>query len=468
MKSQQRIFAVGFLFYFPPMPKRPNILFLMSDEHRPDVTGYEGNTIVRTPVLDELAHGGVVFRNAYTPSPICIPGRQALMAGQFPRNCGCETFGDDLPPFSMTWAKRLSQRGYQTTCSGKLHHTGADQMQGWTTRIAPDCHVTPRYIDGFQAEQIGDLKAEAGCGKWSNHREIEQARIAYGANQRFDDRATQAALDWVEDTFVAPHYDRPTSHLPHCLKLSLLQPHYPFFTDEAKFKYYLNRVPINVDLERFDHPVLEKTQAGRVPVTASARDVRRATAAYYGMVETVDSLYGNVLRALENAGQNLDEWIIVYTSDHGEMLGQHGIWEKTSFFEGSVRVPLIIRWPEKFAPRVVDENVNLCDLFATLCDLAEVPLPNDEATVFGKGLDSRSLVPLMNGETARWDNETVSQLRGKLMIKRDDLKYCYYPDAPEVLFDLSVDNGETRNLIDEPRHAEAVAAFRARRAELGY
>ncbi len=449
------------------MTKRPNILFLMSDEHRPDVTGYEGNTVVRTPVLDELARTGVVFRNAYTPSPICIPGRQALMAGQFPRACGCEKFGDDLPPFSMTWAKRLAQWGYQTTCSGKLHHTGADQMQGWTRRIAPDCQVSPRYIEGYRSDENADFKPEAGTGKWSNQKEVERAGIEHGPCQRFDERATQAALDWVEDTFVAPHYDRPSSHLPHCLKLSLLQPHYPYFTDEAKFNYYLNRVPIKVGEERFDHPILSRTQA-MPDVEATPRDVRRATAAYYGMVETVDSHYGNVLRELENVGQNLDDWIIVYTSDHGEMLGDHGIWEKTSFFEQSVRVPLLIRWPEKFAPRVVNENVNLCDLFATLCDLTDIPLPAQDETVLGNGLNSRSLVPLMNGDARDWDNETVSQLRGKLMIKQGDLKYCSYPDAPEVLFDLAVDKAETRNLFNEPRYAEAIEQFRARRAELGY
>jgi len=250
--------------------------------------------------------------------------------------------------------------------------------------------VTSRHIEGLRAEGIADLKAEAGTGKWSNQQEIEQAGIGHGVYQRFDERATQAALDWIEDTFVAPHCDRPTSHLPHCLKLSLLQPHYPFFTDAEKFNYYLNRVPINVGHPRFDHAALQKTQAGP-NVEATPRDIRRATATYYGMIETVDSHYGRVLRELENVGQDLDDWIIVYTSDHGEMLGEHGIWEKTSFFEGSVRVPLIIRWPKRFAPRVVDENVNLCDLFATLCDLADVPLPDTNETVLGNGLNSRSL-----------------------------------------------------------------------------
>ena len=111
--------------------------------------------------------------------------------------------------------------------------------------------------------------------------------------------------------------------------------------------------------------------------------MQRATAAYYGMIETIDEYYGVVLDALEAAGQDLDEWIIIYTSDHGEMLGEHGIWEKQKFFEASVGVPLFIRWPAGFGSegRTVTENINLCDLFATLCDFTGVPIPDMDWTV---------------------------------------------------------------------------------------
>ncbi|MFC6964804.1 sulfatase-like hydrolase/transferase [Halocatena marina] len=112
------------------MSDRPNVLFLMDDEHRPDVFGYAGNNVVRTPNIDRLAETGVVFENAYTPSPRCVPARQCMMSGQFPRTCGCETFGEDLPPQSMTFARRLAQYGYDTVAAGKLHHTGEDKDQG--------------------------------------------------------------------------------------------------------------------------------------------------------------------------------------------------------------------------------------------------------------------------------------------------------------------------------------------------
>lgn len=446
-------------------PRRPNILFLMSDEHRADVTGYEGNSVVRTPILDELARTGVVFRNAYTPSPICIPGRQAMLSGQLPRTCRCERFGEDLAPGYMTFARRFSEYAYSTVACGKLHHQGQDQMQGWRRRIAfDDIHVASPFVPGLRKEEAEHYAVPGQ--KWSDAKEALRAGVGRSPHAIADEFAVQGALNFIDLHFNNAFYDRPSASQPLLLKVSLLLPHYPYLTDERKFGYYLNRVTPFLDETPFEHPFLSQRQV-RVGVDATERDIRRATAAYYGMIETIDTQYGSVLDALRHVGQDPDDWIIVYTSDHGEMLGEHGIWEKQKFFDASARVPLIIRWPHRFAaPRVVEENVNLCDLFATLCDLAEIPAP--------PGLDSRSMVPLMDGDSTdwlrRWRNETISQFGGRnLMIKRDHLKYQYYgPDMPEVLFDLQEDPQERRNQIDEPRYERAVRAFRARRDELGF
>ena len=442
------------------LPKRPNILFLMSDQHRADVAGFAGDAVVRTPTLDRLAETGVVFRNAYTPSPICVPARQCLMAGQLPKTCGCEGWVD-LAPGYRTFAREFWRYAYNTICSGKLHHQGPDQMQGWKQRIAPDAEISDAFCADRIEEEFARYRPAPGTGKWSNQREIEEARPGDGPYQQFDRRATRAALETLDRYFADPLYRRPQAHRPLLFKLSLLQPHYPFFTDEERFAYYLDRVPIYVE-EPCDHPVLSLSQQGR-PVDASGDAIRRATAAYYGMIEAMDAHCGSVLDRLEALGENLDDWIIVYTSDHGEMLGQHGIWEKTRFYEASVRVPLIIRWPKGFAGgRAVDENVSLCDLFATLCDLAGLAIP--------EGLDSRSLAPLLRGEAVAWENEAVAQLgKEHVMIRHDALKYQYYgPDVPEVLFDLDADPDETRNVLDDPPYADAVAGFRARRAALGH
>ena len=442
------------------MKTRPNILFLMSDQHRADVTGYEGNSVVRTPVLDQLARTGVVFRNAYTPSPICVPARQCMTAGQLPKTCDCEGWVD-LKPGYRTFAREFSRYAYNTVCSGKLHHVGPDQMQGWRTRIAPDAEISDEYIEDRIEEEFARYKPAAGTGKWSNQREIEEARPEDGPCQKFDRRAVAASLDYLERYFEDPLYLRPQSHRPLLFKLSLIQPHYPFFTDKERFEYYLERVPIYRE-EPCAHPVLSLSQQNK-PVNVSEEAIRRATAAYYGMIDTVDAYFGQILERLESLGENLDEWIIVYTSDHGEMLGEHGIWEKTRFYEGSVRVPLIIRWPSGFeGGRVVDENVNLCVLFSTLCDLAGLQIPD--------GLDSRSLVPLLRGTVSGWDNESVSQLgKSHVMIKQDHLKYQYYgEEIAEVLFDLESDPHETRNVAEMPEYCEVMSKFRTRLSQLGH
>ena len=434
------------------MQNRPNILFLMSDEHRADVAGFAGNEVVRTPVLDQLAASGVVFHNAYTPSPVCIPARQCIMSGQFPSTNGCLK-SSDLAPGYMTYSRRLSQYGYNTVAAGKLSHHGPDQMQGWTQRIAGDVKLLPKYIDDLQEEEASKYKRQ--FSKWSETKEVLRAGVGRGPSTVNDEFTVQGALNFIESYFNNPYYDRVFS------KVSLTQPHYPYLTSEEKFTYYLNRVPVFLDQEVSEHPYLSTRQV-RQGTDASERELRRATAAYYGMVETIDEQYGQVLAALEHAGQNLDDWIIIYTSDHGEMLGEHGVWEKKKFYEGSVKVPLIIRWPKGFAGgRTVEQNVNLCDLFATLCEMTGIPAPS--------GLDSRSLMPLLQGQTDEWTNESISQFRGgHLMIKRGQLKYQYYKDMPEVLFDLERNPEETMNYMDDPKYAKELEAFRKRSKELGF
>lgn len=453
--------------------QRPNILFLMSDQHRADVAGYAGDAIARTPALDALARTGVVFNNAYTPAPICIPARQSMAAGQLPRTCGCEVFGEDLAPGHMTFARRLSQYGYATVACGKLHHNGSDQMQGWTSRIGSGMNVRHDFIEGRNLEAMRDLPL-ATEHKWSQAKEVKRAGIGEGPVNGHDEYTLDGALRFIENFFADPFYDRALPTRPLLLMVSFVRPHVPFLTTRERFTYYINRVKPYVDEAAFDHAFLGSGAV--VPgADVSEREIRRATAAYYGMVEGIDEDYGIVLAALEHVGQNLDDWIIIYTSDHGEMLGEHQLWEKTKFFEGSVKAPLIIRLPGRAeAGRVAQENVNLCDLFATLCELADVPAVD--------GLDSRSLVPLLNGDNSNWNNETVSHYGGthlgheaefvryeNLMIKRDELKYQYYgPDMPEVLFDLSTDPAEKINFAADPLYAESLAAFRERRAELGY
>jgi choline-sulfatase len=469
------------------MSNSPNVLVLMNDQHRPDVLGYAGDDVVRTPTLDWLAETGTVFTNAYTPAPVCVPARHSVRTGQLPRTWSREGFeafeSHDYPTLPL----QFGRHGYATASGGKEHYPGWNQHQGWRKRLGP----TPMKQLGVGADMVPDpvegaFESQSGMAnwKWSGAKELERAGIANSRTQVQDRRVTDGVCQYVREFFSSPYYDRAQPETPLLLKTSCIQPHYPYFSEhEERFTYYLNRVePIVESSPAGDHPVLDGAETeGECRIVepeedVSVRAIRRATAAYYAMVETVDELFGRVIEALRHNGQDPDEWVIVFTADHGELLGDRGMWGKGQFVEASARVPLIVRYPERFDAGTVEENVNLCDLYATLCDCCNVGVPD--------GFDSRSMVPLMRGETARWhdeyDNETIVQDVGNAavrngvssdhcMIKRDDLKYCYYGERTEdVLFDVGADPDETTNLIDDPVYADRVDQFRDRLAELGY
>jgi choline-sulfatase len=463
------------------MPDQPNVLVLLNDEHRPDVAGFAGDDVVRTPTLDWLAETGTVFENAYTPAPVCVPARQSIRTGQLPRTWsrhGFEAFESGY----QTFARQFGEHGYMSATAGKMHYPGWAKMQGWRKRLGP----TP--MKRTMSDEAFDVQTETDHGglsdwKWSGPKEVKRAGVADSRVQVDDRRSVEGVEEFLTQYFSAPYYDRCQPDRPLVLQTSLVQPHYPYFTDdEDLFTYYLNRVDPYVEESGAFHPVISECRTAgecrlvRPGEDASAREIRRATAAYYAMVERVDGLFGRVIEALEHHGEDPDEWVIVFTSDHGEMLGERAMWGKGQFLESSARVPLIVRYPAEFDPGTVAENVTLCDLYATLCDLADLPVPD--------GLDSRSLVSLLAGETDRWhdayDNEAVSQGVGNgsvkggvdtdhLMIKQDDLKYCYYGERfDEVLFDLERDPEERTNYASDPDYADALARFRERRGELGY
>ncbi|MCC5841811.1 MAG: sulfatase-like hydrolase/transferase [Opitutales bacterium] len=437
------------------MKSRPHILILMSDEHRADVAGFAGDPVARTPTLDALARDGVVFNNAYTPSPICVPARQCTLAGQYPPTCGCEGWVG-LPPGHLTYASRLGQYGYRTAAFGKLHMIGPDQSGGFQSRPVGDVNFGQNQpvIEPWKSTFPEDSRNVPGMNKWSDRKEIERA--GPGPDNPHDVHSIEGAVGWIRETFVGDRYDRHSGDRAQLIQVGLHDPHYPYQCDPELFRHYLPRMRSFTHEEPLDHPFLglspwppETLQAG---VHLAERDVMRARAAYYGKVETMDRHFGTVLQSLRDAGEDLDEWIIVYLSDHGDQLGEHGVWEKQKFFEGSARVPLIIRAP-KYLPRgvAVSRNVSLVDIFATLCELSGIPAPD--------GLDSRSLVPLARGDDVAWSDEVFSfflqQGFRHIMVKKGHLKYQHYEHSergllPEVLFDLKNDPAETSNRVADP------------------
>ena len=447
------------------MVERPNVLILMSDEHRFDVCGFGGNRVVRTPNLDRLAEKAVVFENAYTPSPVCIPARQCIAAGQYPRTCGVERFGEDLTPNYRTFARCFSEQGYQTAACGKLHHLGIDQMQGWQYRVTGDMEVA---VSSYLKQSGRDPEAAYQFDmslKWDDKKEILRAGPGDPPHAREDRLTVEGAKNFIHKYFVDSFYDRAQREKPLMLYVGLQNPHYPYMSIQNLFEYYLNRVEPYQNSKPSRHPFLGRCSNCPpliIGENITLREVKRAMAAYYANVETVDEQIGQILMALWEAGEDPDQWLILYTSDHGEMLGEHSIWEKQRFYEGSVRVPLFIRWPARFAARRCGKNVNLVDLYATLCELCGIQ-PAD-------GLDSRSLTDLLKGNEAEWENETLSQWGGtNLMIKKDTMKYHYYSaDGSELLFDLAMDPQENEDFSCDPAYRENMEEFREKRRIAGF
>lgn len=410
-----------------------NILFLMADEFRHDVAGFAGNPVARTPHLDGLARNAMIFENAHTPSPVCVPGRQCLATGKYPHQIGCEQFGDDIAPGSQTFARWFSDHGYYTVACGKLHHRGPDQMQGWLHRIGSETAV--RWPAAYAS------RSQIGRRKWAGADDVRGAGAGISPLGIHDDFTVRGTLDLLrmQALGAAP------KDAPMLLMVSLQQPHFPLLTSPRLLDYYRDRVPIYWNEPPAGHPFLDK---GRIDASdgITEADVRRATATYYGMVEQTDHRFGVVLRALNEAGHDLSQWIIVFTADHGDMLGQHGVWEKRKFYDASVKVPLFFSAPGLAGGRT-RQIANLVDIFPTLCGLAGLPIPG--------GLAGHDLFADTGNDL------TFSQYdANQFMVRQGDLKYLRFPNAPEVLFDLERDPGENTNLIADPAYAEKRAGLR--------
>jgi len=411
-----------------------NVLLLMADEFRHNIAGFAGNPVARTPTLDRLAADAQRFDRAYTPSPVCVPARQCMATGRYPERAGCTRFLADIPPGSPTFARWFADHGYYTVACGKLHHRGPDQMQGWLHRIGSETAVC--WPDAYAGRN------QIGRRKWRGADDLRLAGPGESPLGLHDDYTVQGACDFLKIHFGGM-YDLPPE-TPLLLMVSLQQPHFPLLADRDLYDYYHDRVPVFTGQPR---PDLAALNVGRIGEDDGIReeDIRRATAAYYAMVEKTDERLGRVVRALEETGQDLDDWIVVFASDHGDMLGQHGLWEKRKFYDGSARVPLFFRAPG-LAPGINTSPANLVDVFPTLCGLAGLPQP-------GK-IDGRNLLDDPSPST-------FSQYQSdKFMVCDGRWKYMAFPEGEEALFDLQTDPGELNNLRGSPAHGSKMEEMR--------
>ena len=403
--------------------------------------------------MEALAKSGVVFDSAYCNSPLCSPSRASFMSGLLPSRSrvydNAAEFGADVP----TFAHCLRLRGYRTILSGKMHFCGPDQLHGFEERLTTDI-----YPADFNWTPDWDHPGDRPSW-YHNMSSVQQAGVCVRSNQLdFDDEAAFMAERAIFD--LARSRDRR----PFLLVASFSHPHDPFAVPQRYWDLFRNSdidmpapamAPDALDAHsrRLRHVCAMDVE----PVTeAQVRDARHA---YYGAIAYIDDLLGRLMAALRSAGL-AEETIVVLTSDHGEMLGERGLWYKMSFFEGASRVPLVVASPGRFAPRRVGASVSLVDLMPTLVDFS-----GGNAQSLGTAIDGHSLAPHLRGGAGH--DEAIGEYLAEgaispvVMIRRGEFKFIHSPADPDQLYDLRHDPGERLNLAAEAAQAQLVAAFRA-------
>jgi len=459
---------------------RPNILLILSDEHNPQMAGCYGHEIVRTPRLDALAAEGVTFEQAYCNSPTCVCSRASLMTGRYVHEIGVFHHGNPLRSDIPTFAHYFEAAGYETVLCGKMHFVGEwNQLHGFGRRLLGE---PEQWTGGWDKSKVRTEATRRGSNSHVTSSGPGRPFFPVGYDELVTDLSCR---------FLAEKAERPAGR-PWLLVAGLLAPHFPLYAPQEYFDlYYPGNVvmpAVGYEPGRDEHPVIRQIrrwlrQEDGIPESIT----RRSLAAYYGLVTFTDHNIGRMLDIIDQSSLR-ENTVVIYTSDHGEMAGHHGLWQKFCFYEPSVRVPLVVRYPGGPRGIRVKESVSLVDLAPTLCDFAGIEPP--------RGFSGASLLPLVREEAARGGgtegpaggvgdgagcgapgpapgsgcgpSRTVFAeyhahgiLGSAYMIRKGRYKYNYYPGYPPQLFDLEADPDEVRDLSADPAFRGVVEALHA-------
>ncbi len=442
--------------------KRPNILLLMSDQHRGDCLGADGNEAILTPHLDRIAREGALFCHAYSSVPSCTPARAALLTGLGPWRNGMLGYGRVAERYAQEKPRMLAEAGYRTCAIGKCHYHPQRNGHGYHQLIldesgrVQDPGFKSDYRAWFESAAPGLDPDATGIG-WNDHR-----------GQPYALPEELHPTRWTGDAAVT-YINSHTGDSPFFLKVSFARPHSPYDAPQRFFDLYRDR-PIP---DRH----LGDWCASYAPRSWAKDDIwhgdmgwettRNSRAGYYGNVTFIDEQVGRLLAALETK-HLLEETLIMVIADHGDMLGDHHHWRKTYAYEGSARIPFLVRWPESMidAPRgqVRPEPVELRDVLPTLLDAANAGGAD--------GMDGKSIFPLLRGTSEGWrefidlEHDVCYDKKNHWSAATDGrIKYIFNAfDGQEMLFDLQEDPGECVNLAGHADYADTLAAWHSKLA----
>jgi len=431
---------------------RPNILIFMVDQLNGTFFPDGPADWLHAPNLKALAERSVRFANAYTASPLCAPARASFMSGQLPSRTGVYDNAAEFRSDTPTFAHHLRRAGYRTILSGKMHFVGPDQMHGLEERLTTDIYPadfgwTPDYrkpgerIDWWY-HNMGSVTG-AGVAETTNQLEYDDD-VAHQATQRLYDLS------------------RGGDDRPWCLTVSFSHPHDPYVARRRYWDLYKDcahlmpeTAPIAYDDQDAHARRLMDASDWRA-FNINADHVARARHGYFANISYVDDMIGRVLEVLEATRQ---EAVIVFTSDHGDMLGERGLWFKMNFLEGSARVPLMICAPG-LAPTRIDAPVSTLDVTPTLADLAGVSL---DAVL--PWTDGETLLPLAGGAVRQapvlMEYAAEGTITPMVAVRQGIWKYIACPADPDMLFNLAVDPAERVNLAADPAVAAMLAGLKA-------
>ena len=429
---------------------RPNILFIMADQMAAPLLPIYARSPIQMPHLSRLAEQAVVFDSAYCNSPLCAPSRFTLVSGQLPSRIGAYDNAADFPADVPTYAHYLRRLGYRTALSGKMHFCGPDQLHGYEERLTSD--IYPADYGWAVNWDEPDVRPSW----YHNMSSVLQAGPCVRTNQLdFDEEVVFKARQYLYD------HVRGNDGRPFCLTVSMTHPHDPYTIPKRYWDRYEGvDIPMphagfsQSELDPHSQRLLKVYDLWNKPLPVEKiRDARRA---YFGACSYIDDNIGQLLQTLEEC--NLaDNTVIVFSGDHGDMLGERGLWYKMHWFEMSARVPLLVHAPKRFAAGRVSASVSTCDLLPTLVELAGGAVDNH------LHLDGRSLVSHLQGQGGH--DEVIGEYMAEgtvgplMMIRRGPYKFVYSEDDPCLLYNLSRDPHERENLTGSPDHQALLQAL---------
>jgi choline-sulfatase len=435
-----------------PHDAPPNVVLIMSDEHNAGVAGFAGSSLARTPHLDSLANRGVVFDSAYCNSPLCSPSRLSLTAGRYASRVGawgnaCWLPSDDVPSIAGV----LNQAGYESILCGKQHYDatrryGFAELGSFRTNQYTKSGIVRR-------RDPDDLTPPAAVSKrFSNFRTGQDSPVL-----RHDREVTRRACDFLSK--------RRRADAPFLLFTGYLAPHFPLIVPDAYWEHFRDRVPMPDVPEGFIEKLplnYRHLRLGFAMTDVPEATVRLGRELYHGLTEWFDEQVGQVLGALADS-RVADDTVVVYASDHGENLGEHGLWWKNCAYDPATRIPLVVSWPQRFRAGRRAEACSLVDLVATLADLGGARIPEN--------WDGNSMLGWLDSEDTRWKDRAISEYYGHnvasafTMLRERHWKYVYHAapserhPAERELYDLSRDPGEMNNLAADPEQMSRIDAM---------